>query len=69
MKKTYKLKNLDCANCAAKMGEKISTLPGVQAKVNFIFAKLTVEAEADMQPDKKVLQEIISTIESDCEIL
>ena len=29
MKKRYKLSDVDCANCAAKMEEQISKLPGV----------------------------------------
>ena len=31
MKKTYKLKDLDCANCAAKMECAINKLEGVDA--------------------------------------
>lgn len=68
MKKIYKLKKLGCANCAAKMSESISSLPGVQAKINFMLAKLTVEADAENQPSKEALQKRIAAIEPDCEI-
>ena len=37
MKKTFKLIDLDCAHCAAKMEEAIKKLPGVtNASVNFL---------------------------------
>ncbi len=31
MKKKFKLQDLDCANCAAKMEEAIKKLPGVHS--------------------------------------
>ena len=37
MKKTYKLRDLDCANCAQKMEEAIRKVEGVEdASVNFM---------------------------------
>lgn len=46
MKNQYKLENLDCANCAAKMEAGIAKLPGVSScTVNFFSQKLTVETE------------------------
>ena len=46
MKRQFKLENLDCANCAAKMERAIAQLPGVEnVKVNFLTQKLTLEAE------------------------
>lgn len=48
MKKRFKLENLDCANCAAKMEAAIQKLPGVQsATVSFMTQKLTLEADDD----------------------
>jgi copper chaperone CopZ len=48
MKKTFKLENLGCANCAAKMEDKIRKLKGVkEVSINFITPKLILEAEAD----------------------
>ena len=71
MKKTFKLKDLDCANCAAKMERGIKKLDGVQdAKVNFMMQKLTLEAE-DSRFDE-VLQSAIKVcrkLEPDCTIL
>lgn len=46
MKKTYKLTDLDCANCAAKMENAIKKIDGVSdASVSFLTQKLTVEAD------------------------
>ena len=46
MKKKFKMENLDCANCAAKMEEQIRKIPGVNdANMNFMTQKLTLDAE------------------------
>ena len=46
MKKTFKLIDLDCANCAAKMENAIKKIDGVaDASVSFIAQKMTVEAD------------------------
>ena len=46
MKKTFKLIDLDCANCAAKMEDAIKKLPGVTgATVSFLTQKMTIEAD------------------------
>ena len=45
MKKAFKLRDLDCANCAAKMEAAIQKISGVKsASVNFMAQKLTLEA-------------------------
>mgnify|MGYP002591291662 CR=1 FL=1 len=45
MKKTFKLEDLDCANCAAKMENGIKKLDGVQsATVSFLSQRMTIEA-------------------------
>ena len=42
----YTLKNLDCANCASKIENKIKGLKGVtHVSVNFLTQRLTIEAE------------------------
>ena len=46
MKKKFKLEDLDCANCAAKMEEAIKKIPGVNdANVSFMAQKMTIDAE------------------------
>lgn len=48
MKKKFKMENLDCANCAAKMEAQIKKIPGVRdANMNFMTQKLTLDAEDD----------------------
>jgi copper chaperone CopZ len=48
MKKTFKLENLGCANCAAKMENAICKLEGVtDATVNFMTTKMVIEADDD----------------------
>lgn len=72
MKKTFKMNNLDCAHCAAKMETGISKLDGVTAcAVNFIMQKLTVEI-ADGADEKAVLasvKKVVKKVEPDCEIV
>lgn len=48
MKRRYTLENLECANCAAKMEEKIKKLDGVNSvTVNFITTKMVLDVEDD----------------------
>ena len=71
MKKTYKLQDLDCANCAAKMEAAIGRLDGVSsARVNFMTQKLTIEAEpSNLDSVLDEAQRICSGIEPDCVIV
>ena len=49
MKKRYRLNNLDCANCAAKLERALAKLEGVTAaRVSFLTQSLTLEG-ADAQ--------------------
>lgn len=60
MKKTFKLKGLDCANCLAKMERKISRLRGVkEVTTNFFTEKMVIEAEDNFMPE---IQEAASKI-------
>ena len=46
MKKTFRMIDLDCANCAAKMERAIQNIDGVtSATVSFMTQKLTLEAD------------------------
>ena len=46
MKKHFKLQDLDCANCAAKMEAAIKKIDGVNdASVSFMSQKLTLDAD------------------------
>ena len=71
MKKTFKLEDLDCANCAAKMETAVSKLEGVQkCTVSFMTQKMTLEAEDDKF--EAVLQaaiKCIAKVEPDCRVI
>ena len=71
MKKKFKLQDLDCAHCAAKMEEAIKKLDGVNdASVNFMMLKMKVEFEEGQDPDS-VMKEVLKNckkVEDDCEI-
>ena len=71
MKKIYKLEDLDCANCAAKMEDAIRKIEGVQSvSVNFLAQKMTLEAEeADLDGILKKAAKAIKKIEPDCRIV
>ncbi|MCD8219657.1 MAG: heavy-metal-associated domain-containing protein [Ruminococcus sp.] len=71
MKHSYRMENLDCANCAAKMEAAIQKLDGVHsASVSFMTQKLTIEAEeADLPKILKAAQKCVHKVEPDCEIL
>jgi len=72
MKKKFKLEDLDCANCAAKMEDAIKKIDGVNdASVSFMTQKMTIDAEDDrfdaimdevvavcakVEPDTKILR-------------
>lgn len=71
MKKRFKLLNLDCANCAAKMEDAIKKLPGVNsATVSFMTQKLTLDAD-DARFDEILQQavKICKKVEPDCTIV
>ncbi len=71
MKKHFKLRDLDCANCAAKMEDAIRKLPGVNsATVSFMTQKLTLDAD-DARFDEIVQEavKICKKVEPDCTIV
>ncbi|MCB7514493.1 MAG: cation transporter [Clostridiales bacterium] len=71
MKKTFKLIDLDCANCAAKMENNIKKIDGVaDATVSFMAQKMTVEADDDRF--ESIMDEVVKVcrkVEPDCEIV
>ena len=70
MKKRYKLENLCCSNCAAKIEEGIRRIPGVKdAAIAFMAQKLTIDA--DDEGFDAIMQEVIRVtkkVEPDCVI-
>ncbi len=71
MRKTFKLDELDCANCGAKMENAIKKIDGVHdAKVTFMTQKLTVDADDErFEEIMDEAQAICRKIEPDCEIV
>ena len=71
MKKTFKMQDLDCAHCAAKMEAAIQKLPGVKsASISFMTQKITIEADDDKFD--AVLQQAVKEckkVEPDCDVL
>lgn len=71
MKKTYKMEDLDCANCAAKMEAAIQKIEGVTgASVSFMAQKVTIEGEDERF--EEILKEAVKVckkVEPDCRIL
>lgn len=61
MRKVFKLEDLDCANCAAKMEDAINKIDGVEkATMGFMTQKLTIVADDDR------FDEIMDEVERVC---
>ena len=71
MKKHFKLQDLDCANCAAKMEAAIKKIDGVNdASVSFMSQKLTLDADdARFEEILKLAVKVCKKVEPDCVIV
>ena len=71
MKKHFKLIDLDCANCAAKMEAAIKKIDGVNdASVSFMSQKLTLDADdARFEEILKQAVKVCKKVEPDCVIV
>ena len=71
MRKSFRLDEIDCANCALKLQDALAQVEGVESvSVNFLTQKLTLTA-ADDRFDA-VLGQVVKTaarVEPDCEIV
>ena len=62
MKNKFKIKGLDCANCAAKLESEIQKVEGVnEASISFMTERLVIECEENekqevMDKVKKVIK-------------
>ena len=70
MKKTYKLENLDCANCAAKMETAIKKIDGVaDCSISFMTQKMTIDADDEGLDDiLRAAQKAITRVDRACKI-
>lgn len=71
MKKVFKLEDLDCANCAAKMERAINDMEEVNsASVNFMTQKLTIDiADDKFDATMKKVEKAMKKVEPDCSIV
>lgn len=70
MNRVFKINDLDCANCAAKMEEAINKIDGVnEATVSYMAQKLTLDCDDEkFEEIKKEIAKKIKKIEPDCTI-
>ena len=70
MKKHFKLQDLDCANCAAKMENAVKKLDGVNdVAISFMTQKMTIDADDARFDD--IMKEVVAAckkVEPDCVI-
>lgn len=68
MKKIYKLTDLDCANCAAKMERAVAEIDGVEAvTISFMTQKMTISTSDERHAEiMKNVVKACKKIEPDC---
>lgn len=70
MEKSFRLIDLDCANCAAKMERAINKIKGVnKATVNFMMQKLIIDIDDDKFDNiMDEVEKTIKKVEPDCKV-
>jgi len=70
MKMKFKIKGIDCANCAAELERDIQKIDGVtEASLSFMTEKLVMEIEDDRKDEVlKNLKKVVKKEEPDCTI-
>ena len=71
MKKNYRLENLDCANCAAKMERAVAKIDGVDS-VSISFMGQRMSIDADESRFDKIMDDVVKACkreEPDCKII
>lgn len=60
MKKVYSIEGIDCANCAAKIEDKINKIKEIdEANLNFMMEKLSIEFKVSTDEEaEEVMQEV-----------
>ena len=71
MKKNFKMQDLDCANCAAKMERAIAKIDGVTSvSISFMGQRMSIEAEESCF--EEVMEKVVKAckkVEPDCKII
>ena len=71
MKKNYRLENLDCANCAAKIERAVAKIDGVDS-VSISFMGQRMSIDADESRFDKIMDDVVKAckrVEPDCKII
>lgn len=70
MKMKFKIKGIDCTNCAAELERAIQKIDGVtEASLSFMTEKLVMEIEDDRKDEVlKNLKKVVKKEEPDCTI-
>ena len=70
MKYNFKIKGLDCANCAAELERAIQKIDEVnEASISFMTEKLVIECDEENKEEvMKEVQNVIKREEPDCTI-
>lgn len=70
MKYNFKIKGIDCANCALELEREIQQVDGVnEATISFMAEKLVIDCEEDKKEEvMKKVQKVIKREEPDCTI-
>ncbi len=64
MKNTYKIKGLDCANCAAQLENAINKVEGVQsASISFMTERMVLEF--DEQNKEEIMKKVKKVIKKE----
>lgn len=71
MIKVYKLEDLDCAHCAAKIEDAVGALNGVtKSAVTLLTQKLTIEVSEEKAKDiTREIKKIVKKYEPDVEVV
>ena len=71
MKKVFRMYDLDCANCAAKMENEIRKIDGViSINISFLSQKLTLEADdARFDEIAKLAAKACKKVDDECEVV
>ena len=64
MKYKYNIKNLDCANCAKKIEEKLNKDKNIKNTI-VNFSASTVSVETDLEKPFEYVKQIVSEVEPD----
>ena len=67
MKSTFKIKGIDCANCAAQLENAISKIEGIQSvSISFMAERMVIEYEEKNKEDvMKKIRKVIKKEEPD----